>query len=186
MTDKTRDQLIEEIVGIEIRMFLAVETPEPMPSACQEQPDMLKLMRRASHWVLSDETLQSYLHDIQEAIEEDRNLMTLKYARMDNLIPVLNNSPLIDKIVEIESQWFTELAEKYPFTFKGRLEYSANVYLRSELETYSDRTLELYYKDISKAADEGRNLNADRYTYLFQQSGYDSIEEMEHDMKQKQ
>jgi len=186
MADKTRDQLIEEIVGIELRMFLAVETPEPMPSACQEQPDMLKLMRRASHWVLSDETLKSYLQDIQEAIEEDRNLMMLKYARIDNMIPILNNNPLIDKIVDIESQWFQELAEKYPLTFKGRSDYSANVYLRSELETYSDRTLELYYKDISKAVTEGRNLTSNRYTYIFQQSGYSSIEEMEQDMRKRQ
>lgn len=185
MADKTREQLIEEIVSIELRMFLAIENPEPIPSADQEEPDMLKLMRRASHWVLSDETLKSYLKDIQEAIEEDRNLMALKYARMDNLVPVLNTNPLIDEIVEIEARWFKELAEKYPLTFKGRSEDSANVYLRCELETYSDRTLELYHKDVTKAVKEGRNLTADRYTYLLQQSGFNSIDEMEEDMKKR-
>lgn len=183
MADKTREQLIDEIVSIEMRMFLAIETPDSMPSTCQEQPNVLKLMRKTSHWVLSVNTLKSYLNDLHEAINDNRNLMTLKYARMDNLIPVLNTNPLIDKIIDIESHWFKELAAKYPMTFKKHSEYSANIYLRCELETYSDTTLELYYKDVSLAAKKGRNLIADRYTFMFQQSGYDSIEEVEQDMK---
>ena len=174
---RDREELISEIVSIELRMFLAVE---PMvPSACQEQPDTLKLMRMASHHVLSNETLESYLDDLQEAIEEDRNLMTMKYARIDNLIPCLNDNPIIDSIVEIEERWFEELAEQYPLTFKGRSDFSAVVYLRSELETYSNRTLELYFKDICKALDENINLTAERYAFLFRQIGYDSIEAME-------
>ena len=183
MSEQTRDQIIEKIVSIELRMFLAVETPDQMPAACQEQPDTLKLMRRASHCALSDETIKSYLNDVQEALDEDRNLMTLKYARMDNLIPVLNTNPLIEKIIEIESDWLKELAERYPLTFKGQSEYSANVYLRCELETYSDHTLELYYKDVTTAQNENRNLTADRFTFMFQQSGYNSIDEMEDMLK---
>jgi len=181
---KDREELLREIADIELRMFLAVEPS--IPSACQEQPETFKLMRKASFYVLSDETLESYLKDIQEALEENRNLMELKYARIDDLIPCLNNNPIIDKIVEAEGRWLTELAERYPLTFKGRADYAAGVYLRSELETYSNETLELYFKDVSKAMEEGRNLTEERYIFIFQQTGYDSIDDVEMERKKAQ
>jgi hypothetical protein len=42
----------------------------------------------------------------------------------------------------------------------------------------------LYLKDLTKALDEGRNLTAERYTYLFKQLGYNSIDDMEQKRKQ--
>ena len=174
---KDRENLLKEITDIELRMFLSVQTATP--SACQEQPETFRLMRKAGFYVLSSETLQSYLNDVQEALDENRNLVELKYARIDDLIPCLNENPLIDKIVEIEKQWLTELAGKYPLTFKGRTDYSAGVYLRSELETFSNNTLELYYRDISRAVEERKNLTEERYTYVFRQTGYSSIDDVE-------
>ena len=162
---KDREKLLQEVISTELRMFLAVETS--IPSACQEQPETFKLMRRAGHHVLSTETLESYLKDLLEAVEENRNLMTLKYARIDNLVPCLNVSPTIDKIVEAEGRWLEELAQRYPLTFQGQSDYAAGVYLRSELETYSDKTLELYFKDISKALEEGGNLSVERCIFIF-------------------
>jgi hypothetical protein len=178
---KNCEELIKEIVAVELRMFLTVQTAGP--TTCQEQPETFKLMRTAGFHVLSDETLESYLQDLQEALEEDRNLVTLKYARIDELIPCLSNSHLISEIVEIEERWLKELEKKYPLTFRSRADFAAGIYLRSELETYSDRTLELYLKDLKKAQDEGRNLTAERYTYLFKQLGYNSIDDMEQERK---
>ncbi len=178
---KSREELINDIVAIELRMFLTVQTAGP--TSCQEQPETFKLMRRAGFHVLSSETLESYLQDLQEALEEDRNLVTLKYARIDELISCLNDSHLIDEIVEIEGRWLRELEKKYPLTFRSRADFAAGIYLRSELETYSDQTLELYGKDLTKALDEGRNLTAERYTYLFKQLGYNSIDDMEQEVK---
>ena len=181
---QNREKLLKEITDIELRMFLSVQTA--IPSACQEQPETFKLMRKAGFHVLSNETLESYLRDAQEALEENRNLMELKYARIDDLITCLNSNPIIDRIVEVEGRWMKELAEQYPLTFKGRTEYAAGVYLHSELETYSNETLELYFKDISKAVEEGRNLTEERYTFIFQQAGYDSIDDVERERKQAQ
>jgi len=181
---KDREELLREVTDIELRMFLAVEPS--IPSACQEQPETFKMMRKASFYVLSNETLESYLRDLQEALEENRNLMELKYARIDDLIPCLNDNPIIDEIVEVEGNWLKELAERYPLTFKGRAEYAAGVYLRSELETYSNETLDLYFKDVSKAIEEGRNLTEERYTFIFRQTGYDSIDDMEIERKKAQ
>jgi hypothetical protein len=174
---KDREEILQEIVSVELRMFMAVEPA--IPSACQEQPETVKLMRRASHHVLSTGTLESYLDDLREATDEDQNLMTLKYARIDNLIDRINPNPIIDKIIEVETRWLKELEGRYPLTFVGRSDFAAGVYLRSELETYSDRTLGLYFKDVSRALEEGRNLNEERYTFLFQQIGHDSIDDME-------
>ena len=142
-------------------------------------------MRRASYQVLSGETLESYLNDLQEAMDEGRNLIELKYARIDKLITPLSNNPLIGKIVEAEGKWLKELEKKYPLTFTSRADFAAGVYLRSELETYSDKTLELYYKDVCKALEEGRNLTAERYTSLFKQTGYNSIDAVENERKNK-
>ena len=185
MTERTnREDLLREIVDIELRMFLAVEPF--IPSACQEQPETFKLMRRAGFHVLSDDTLESYLQDLNEAVEDDRNLMSLKYARIDDLVPCLNINPVIDKIVEVEGRWLKELAERYPLVFKGQVEYAAGSYLRSELETYSDRTLDLYFKDVSRALAKGENLTEKRYTFIFQNSGYGSINDMEAERRKAQ
>ena len=178
---KSHDELVREIISIELRMFLTVQTSGP--TTCQEQPETFKLMRRAGFHVLSIETLESYLQDLEEALDEDRNLVTLKYARIDELIPCLNDNPIIGKIVEIEERWFKELEKKYPATFRNRADFAAGTYLRSELETYSNRTLELYLKDLTKALYEGINLTTERYTYLFKQLGYNSIDDMEQERK---
>ena len=182
--NKSSEELLHDIVSIELRMFLTVQTSGP--TTCQEQPETFKLMRRAGFHVLSTETLESYLQDLEEALDEDRNLITLKYARIDELIPCLNDNPIIGKIVEIEECWFKELEKKYPSTFRNRADFAAGIYLRSELETYSDRTLELYYKDVCKALAKDRNLTAERYTYLFKQIGYNSIDAMEKERKKAQ
>ena len=185
MTETTdREELLRKIVDLELRMFLAVQPS--IPSACQEMPDTFKLMRRASFLVLSDETLRSYLADLEEAMDEGQNLMELKYARIDDMIPRLNDSPTIDRIVEVEGRWMDELAEKYPLTFQGRSDYAAGVYLRSELETYSAKTLDSYFRDVTQAMGAGRNLTEERYAFIFKESGYDSIDEVESERKQAQ
>jgi hypothetical protein len=182
--NKSSEELLHDLVAIELRMFLTVQASGP--TTCQEQPGAFKLTRKAGFHVLSPETLESYINDLQEAMEENRNLIELKYARIDSLIPPLSDNPLIEKIVEVEGRWLKELEKRYPLTFRGRADFATGVYLRSELETYSDRTLELYYKDVCKALAEGRNLTAERYTYLFKQIGYNSIDDMEKERKKAQ
>ena len=182
MTNKKREhkELVNNIIEIELDMFQRVRTAEP--SLCKDQPETFKAMRGMTHSVLSTETLESYLDDLQKAKAKGRNLLTEKYARMDNRIPPLKTNPIIDNIVKLESCWMRELSEKYPHSFKGG-SGSFQVYLSSELETYSDETLMLYFEDVSKAQREGRNLAEERYTKLFQQIGYSSIAEVEEKAK---
>lgn len=116
----------------------------------------------------SEATLESYLNDLEEAKKAGRNLMTEKYARMEGLIPHINPEalPLIDKIVEIECRWLSELAEKSPHLKPARPIYSkddtpfavsSETYARGELETYSKKTLDLYLRDLLEM--EAKKLN---------------------------
>jgi Protein of unknown function (DUF4125) len=50
-----------------------------------------------------------------------------------------------------------------------------SLYESRELETYSDRTTDLYHEAVTKARDQGRNLVEERYANLFRRSGYASI-----------
>ena len=137
----------------------------------------------------SDETLQSYLDGLQEAKADEKNLMTLKYARMENLIPPLNPEvlPLIDKIVEIVLKWQEEFSKKFPYIEQARPVYkwqegrsgvtSSETYLRGELETYPPRTIELYYKDVLEKKAQGSNGIEMIYTHNVQSLGYESLQE---------
>jgi len=171
----SREELSNTIIEIELNMFEQIKTAEP--SQCKDHPETFKVMRGMTHSSLSTETLESYLEDLRKAKAEGRNLLTEKYARMDNIIPPLKTNPIIGDIVEIEARWMKELSKKYPHTFKSGPGFQ--VYLSSELETYSDKTLQLYFEDVSKADKEDRNLAEEQYTMLFQRIGYGSIAEVE-------
>lgn len=174
--DEKYRELLNNIIEIELRMFLEINALEPF--LCKEHPETFRAMRSMTHSVLSEKVLESYLSDLKKAEVGGRNLLTEKYARMDNRIPPLNTTFLIDDIVRLESRWMRELTLKYPHSFKAGYR-RFKLYLSCELETYSDGTLKLYANDIYKAMKEGRNLAEERYTNLFQQLGYDSLGEME-------
>jgi len=173
---KKHEKLVKKIVFIELDLFLQIKTAQP--SLCQEYPESFKLMRQMGHSVLSLKTLKSYLNDLETSITKGRNILTEKYARMNNIIAPLKSNPLINEIVRIETRWMNEITEKYPNAFKKQSN-NFKIYLSCELETYSDETLELYFKDITNAEKEGRNLVEERYAMLFQELGYRSINEVE-------
>ena len=176
LTRNQHEELVDAIIKFELDMFQEVRTAEP--SLCKDSPETFKVMRRMTHSVLSTKTLESYLEDLHKAKAEGRNLLTEKYARMDNRIPPLKTNRFLDDIVKLESRWMRELSQKYPHIFTGG-SGSFDLYLSSELETYSDETLKLYFGDVSRAEKEGRNLAEERYTKLSQQIGYSSINDME-------
>ncbi|QGP93178.1 hypothetical protein MGLY_25790 [Neomoorella glycerini] len=179
-------ELIKEILQIELEMFKQVRTAAP--SRCQENTDSFLLVRGAAFANWSEQTLACYLQDLQEARQEGRNLMTEKYARMDNLIPCLNDNPLIDDIMAIEIEWEKEVRAKYPHVI-GRpsgegvetgddMAYFKN-YLRSELETYSDATLVSYYTDLLAAVGNNENLAEKTFATIFRRMGFASLAEAE-------
>ncbi|MDY6845131.1 MAG: DUF4125 family protein [Thermodesulfobacteriota bacterium] len=186
-----REGLINKILGIELNMFLKVPTSQP--TQFQEDREGFKLARKSVFELWSCETLKSYLNDLFNATRRGINVMTQKYARMDDLISPLNENPVIDEIVAIESQWQEEVVCKYPHIFrKHSPQYSGDtdntlsfsLYLKAELETYSDNTLDLYYKDLQLAIQAKKNMIEERYTHIFQRLGYSSLEEANESLKE--
>lgn len=192
MTD--RDQTVADILEIELEMFLAVNGEDR--SSCQEHPDAFKLHRRAQFAAWSLETLSSYLDDLRGARAAHQNLMVIKYARMEGLIPRTNANPLIDEIARISVTWQAEMIKQYPALLRGGRPLtdadapagvtSFETYARGEHETYSDRTLELLYADMCAALERGANMSEVVYASLAKESGYASLAEAERVLESRQ
>src|SRR4030042_4798419 len=107
-----KEKLITQILNGEYLMYEKV--PTEYPNQGKDPETGFRLTRGSVFRTWSEETLKSYAKDIAEAMTAGRNLMTEKYARMDNLIPPVSESPLLDEILDIEAQWQRELRGKYP------------------------------------------------------------------------
>ena len=186
-----KKELIEQILTIELEMFLSVPTVEK--ASCQSYPEKFRLHRKVQFGVWSEPTLKSYLNDLKAAQKSDKNLMTIKYARMENLIAQENLNPLISEIVSIQFNWQMEMFKKYPHLMAGArplsqsddslFKTSFETYLKGELETYSDKTLTLLYRDMTSKNEAGINMSAEVYDALAKELGYNSVEEA--DLAQK-
>jgi hypothetical protein len=187
---ESRDEkydLIEAILAIELGMFQSV--PTETRSSCQEHPESFRLHRRVQFCAWSRDTLASYLDDLRRAKEQGRNLMTYKYARMQNIVPRENYDPLIEEIVSMHSGWQNQMFEKYPRFMRGARPLSSaedtdgatsfQTYLRGELESYSERTLELLHGDMMEKRSRGINMSEEVYELLVREMGYPSLAEVE-------
>jgi len=190
--DMNKEDFINEILDLELSMFLSVASDQPAP--CQQDPQGFRKTRSAQFQTWSVETLASYCNDLETARREHRNLMTLTYARMNNLIPPLKKDGVIDEIVRIQVLWQREMAEKYPnLIARGRPiddhENSAvtsfRTYLACELETYSDVTLACLYKDIREFQKRDENMIERLYEHMVKGLGYQSIQEAEEEAGKK-
>lgn len=186
-----KQHLIGEIIELELEMFLSVQAREK--ASCQENPDGFRFYRGATFSVWSKEALSSYREDLITAKSEGRNLLTLKYARMENLIPVINDNEVIDKIIDISIGWVKEMARRYPnIQSRGRAieedgpsSTSTKTYLRCELETYSDKTLEHYYHNLQDFHERGENLYEKICLVMISGSGFNSLQEAEDSLTPK-
>lgn len=186
-----KTDLIEKILGLELKMFLTV--PVIRKAGCQENPDSFRTIRKAQFIVWSKKTLDCYLNDLEKAERDGRNLMTWKYARMDDLILRENRDPLIEKIVSIQYTWQKEMFQKYPYLMNrarpieskedGMFQTSFMTYLRGEIETYSHNTLASLYDDISDMRNTGKNMAVEIYRFMVKDLGYDSLSEAEETAK---
>lgn len=166
MNDRTeRDALLDEIIERELAMFL--ETPnEGGVASCQQRPETFRVMRRMAHVTHADDTLRSYLEDLRAAESSGRNFMLEKYARMDDRLPPLSESPLLDEIADAENAFMEEAARMRPDRIRRNSSGMFRRYLRCELETLSPRTLELYAREVRRAKEEGRNPALERHDWL--------------------
>ena len=185
-------KIIRRIVDIEWAMFQQVKSAIPAP--CQWQPDVFKQIRTSVYETWAVVALESCCLDFEIALKDGRNLLAEKYALMDGLIAPTRQNPLIDQIVVIESHWQDEIRRNYP-TLYERVCRSTNpfgdgrnfsIYLRSELQTYSDRTIKLYWQAVTKALERKENLARKSLEILVKRGGYRDLTHAEQHLSENE
>jgi hypothetical protein len=201
-----KDDLVSRVIEREWDMFQDVENIGGKAS-CQQNYQTFETMRYSQAMSWSEETLESYLEDLQNALNNKRNLMTEKYARMmestsplehaqiERLLPPLDPGvpEIIDQIVTIIINWEEEVIEKYPYiASRGRVlrstedtPYSTSIetYLRGELSTYSLKTLKLHLENVLNQ--KAKNINGSELIHIntVKRYGYESLEEANEKIK---
>ncbi len=198
-----RNELIKKILAAEWQMFTNVNGANGRAS-CQDDQKTFTVMRKAQADIWADETLKSYLNDLENALEHGENLMAIKYAHMMEIthpdeyerikdrLPVVSDSvlELVDKISDYHLSWSLESSVKYPRLFSlgrpvssgagvSQQTISIQNYLRSELLTYSENTLKLCLKDTVEAIENKVNLSLEILRNTARSYGYDSLEKIE-------
>lgn len=200
--DSFKAALVNELVSLEWKAFDKVEN-EGGRAQCQDDWNTFSIMRKSQYFAWTEEMLKSYIHDFHRANEKGWNLITEKYGRMmestaparyeqlkDSLpkLPEMKKE-IIEEIVKIQVGWMEEFAESYPKAAGNArsihtsedtpFDTSYETYLRGELSTYSDETLDLYGRFIARLYKEGENLAKIIMTNTALLYGYESLDALE-------
>ena len=198
----TKQKLVEKLVTLEWQNFDKVEN-EGGRADCQDDWGTFSIMRTSQYLTWTEEMLLSYIQDFEDAMAKGWNLITEKYGRMmestapERFEEIKNRFPhlaeekiaIIEEIVKIQVAWMEEFASSYPYMAGNsrvihtnedtRYSTSFETYLRGEMRTYSDRTLDLYGRFIVSYLQAGRNLTKDIMTNTALLYGYESLEKAE-------
>lgn len=200
--EEIKQNTIQQIIIREWEFFQNVHNTGGRAS-CQDNYEEFNIMRSSQWEIFSLPILRSYLDDLVLAKHRNRNPVMEKYAYMmkysvpkeyeeiENLLPVISERKreITEKIIKIYLKWEAETIMKYPaITDKGRKlhsesdtpEYtSIETYLRGELFSYSEKTLQLYYDYVKNCKNENKNLAEMNLENIVRHKGYKSLEEAE-------
>lgn len=200
-----RVNLAEQIVTHEWAQFQLVSN-EGGPAECQSNWPTFHQMRLSQFLTWPTELLTSYAADLDAADATHRNLLTEKYGRMmastegeryvreiEPHLPRLSpdRTAQQEQIIAAQVAWALEFREAYPRLGQAmrvlrtaedtRNDTSFETYLRGELGSYSDATLDLYGDLIAATTAAGKNLTAMTITYTVVLGGYADLAEAEAD-----
>ena len=197
-----KESFIRQILKREWEFFQNVHNTGGRAS-CQDNYEEFNIMRSSQWEIFSLPTLRSYLDDLVLAKYRDRNPVMEKYAYMmkysapkeyeeiESFLPVISERKreITEKIIKIYLKWEAETMRKYPVIMdKGRKLYSESdtpeytsieTYLRGELFSYSEKTLQLYYDYVKKCKNENKNLAEINLENIVRKKGYNSLEDAE-------
>lgn len=180
----SKDELIVKITQLEEEMFVGVNPTRQEKAWCQNALTTFQHMRYMTHFALPEEVLKSYLQDLTLAKQSGRNLIIEKYAHMDNLLQKKREqNEYINYLVNAEGKWFNEVHKEYPHIVDKQTRFFN--YAIAELQTYSDKTLELYYYHVLNSSLADINLVRKRYQILYQRLGFEDLAEVEEFAKNK-
>lgn len=198
------DQIMNTVIDTEWEMFQNVRNAGGKAS-CQNDPDTFYIMRYSNYCVMSQMTMDKIRNDYLNAKLKERNLVMERYAYMmaethpdyfkeylQPFLPVVSTvkNGLVESCMECYIRFQKEFIKRYPgYAAKGRpMEGTAQpgvsvvTYMRGELKTYSEDTLESFLKDLRSADQTDHNLveAVQKATVGFY--GYRSIEEAQTQM----
>lgn len=197
-----KSYLIERIIALEWDAFDKVEN-EGGRADCQDDFKTFSIMRKSQYQIWTEEMIQSFIEDFENANERGINLIAQKYGYMmqstspqhfsdikDQLMPVSEEKKaVIEQIVEIQVGFMEEFAAAYPLSAGNArsihteedhlFNTSYETYLRGELMTYSDETLMLYGRFIVDKARNKENLAKQIMNETAILYGYASVEDLE-------
>ncbi len=191
--------LAEDIVQTEWNQFQQVNN-EGGRANCQGNWPMFHTMRLSQFLTWNEELLSSYRDDLASG----RNLLMEKYAwMMESTEPDYFHKELEPYLVQISPErreqqeaiitqqlvWAKDFHERYPHLGDNmRVLYTAQdtkettsfeTYLRGELCTYSQQTVDLYAQFIAEKSAHNINLTEEILTWTARLSGYDSLAQAE-------
>lgn len=197
-----KEMLVEQLVKLEWQNFDKVEN-EGGRADCQDDWGTFSIMRTSQYLTWTEEMLRSYIQDFKDAMDKGWNLITEKYGRMmesttpnryeeiKSQFPVLTveKKAIIEEIVKIQVKWMEEFSDNYPnMAGNSRVIHSYEdtpyrtsfeTYLRGEMCTYSDKTLELYGRFIVSYLQREKNLTKEIMTNTALLYGYKNLETAE-------
>ncbi len=200
--DSFKTALVNELVSLEWEAFDKVDN-EGGRADCQDDWNTFSIMRKSQYYTWTDDMLKSYIGDFHRANDRGWNLITEKYGRMmESTAPLryaqiresLPKLPdvkkeIIEEIVKIQVGWMEEFAARYPKAAQNArsihtaedtpFNTSYETYLRGEISTYSDETLDLYGRFIARLCREDENLAKMIMTNTALLYGYGSLDELE-------
>lgn len=200
--DSFRAALINELVSLEWEAFDQVKN-EGGRAGCQDDWNTFSIMRKSQYETWKPEMLKSYIHDFHKANERGWNLVTekygrmmetttpLKYAKIAATLPEIpeEKKEIIEEIIKIQVDWMEDFARRYPKSAGNArsihtsednpLNTSYETYLRGELSTYSDQTLDLYGRFIAELFRDEKNLAEMTMRNTARFYGYESMEDLE-------
>ena len=200
--EEIKQNIIQQIITREWEFFQNVHNTGGRAS-CQDNYEEFNIMRSSQWEIFSLPTLRSYLDDLVLAQHRNRNPVMEKYAYMmkysapkeyeeiESFLPVISERKreITEKIIKIYLKWEAETMRKYPVIMdKGRKLYSESdtpeytsieTYLRGELFSYSEKTLQLYYDYVKKCKNENKNLAEINLENIVRKKGYNSLEDAE-------
>lgn len=201
-TSENKKNLIKSLIALEWEQFDKVENIGGRAD-CQNDFETFSIMRKSQYLTWSEDMIESYINDFNNAISVGRNLISEKYARMMEStspqeyekikakLPIIEDKTkaIISQIIEIQVVMMENLAEKYPkLASNARSIHSSEdsmfntsyeTYLKGELSTYSPDTLVLYARFIADIANSGKNLAELTMLNTVKLYGYSSLDDAE-------
>lgn len=201
---KIKEELIEKILEKEWNFFNKLNNIGGRAS-CQDNKEDFIIMRKAQWLTFNLETLESYWEDLSSS----KNPLLEKYGRMmkdnmptkyekikDSLADIsLEKKALVNKIMLIYMEWEEEFFSLFPiysslgrplYSFQDNLEdTSIETYLRGELYSYSEKTLDLYYTYITSMYEKNMNLAIKNMDIIAQMQGFKDSNDVEKYYEQK-